>query len=135
MSESTPTPGGLSISSAVEDGVASIVLHGELDLASAPELEHSICSIEEHAPSRLVIDLRDLQFLDSTGLRLLLQADARWRKRGAQIVLRPGEDAVQRVFDVTGARDVLRFEDAAAGEAHGGEASGGYAAGADAAGS
>jgi anti-anti-sigma factor len=145
MSESTPAPGGLSISSAIEDGVASIVLHGELDLATAPELEHTIASIEEHAPSRLVIDLRDLQFIDSTGLRLLLQADARWRKRGAQIVLRPGEDAVQRVFDVTGARDVLRFEDAAggyagggdaaSGEAIGGEASGGYAAGADAAGS
>jgi anti-anti-sigma factor len=124
MNESTPGPGGLTISSSIEDGVASIVLHGELDLASAPALEHSISSIEEHAPSRLVIDLGDLQFLDSTGLRLLLQADARWRKRGAQLVLRPGEPAVQRVFDVTGAFDVLRFEDGAGSEAFGGDAAG-----------
>lgn len=108
-------PGTLTISSSIDDGVASLALHGELDLASAPALESRLSSIEAQAPSRLVIDLADLQFIDSTGLRLLLQADARWRQRGSELVLRPGEPAVQRVFDVTGALDVLRFEDATSG--------------------
>jgi anti-anti-sigma factor len=109
---STPSPGGFSISSSIDDGIASLALHGELDLASAPALESSLYSIEEQGLSRLVIDLRELRFIDSTGLRLLLQADARWRKRGRELVLRPGDPMVQRVFDVTGAMDVLRFEDA-----------------------
>jgi anti-anti-sigma factor len=109
---STSSPGSFSISSSIDDGTASLALHGELDLASAPALESSLSGIEEQAPKRLVIDLRELRFIDSTGLRLLLQADARWRKRGSELVLRPGEPTVQRVFDVTGALDVLRFEDA-----------------------
>lgn len=113
MNRPSPAPGSFSISSSIDGDTASIALHGELDLASAPALESSLNTIEQQTPGRLVIDLRDLRFMDSTGLRLLLQADARWRERGAQLVLRPGEPAVQRVFDVTGALDVLRFEDAA----------------------
>ena len=60
----------------------------------------------------MVVDLGRLAFIDSTGLRLLLQADARARERGCELVLRPGEPAVQRVFEVTGALAILRFEGA-----------------------
>jgi anti-sigma B factor antagonist len=112
MTTTTPGPGGLSISSSIGDGVASIALRGELDLASAPALERSLVEVERHAPSRLVIDLRQLQFIDSTGLRLLLAANARTQQRGGELVLLPGEPSVQRVFDLTGALEVLRFEDA-----------------------
>jgi anti-sigma B factor antagonist len=110
MTSIPPSPGSLSISSSVDDGVACLALHGELDLASAPILEGSLLEVERQAPSRLVIDLSALQFLDSTGLRLLLAAHSRAQQRGAELVLRPGEPAVQRVFDVSGALDVLRFE-------------------------
>ena len=61
-----------------------------------------------------MIDLSRLQFIDSTGLRLLLQADARAREQGYELVLQPGEPTVQRVFEVTGALDVLHFEDSPA---------------------
>jgi anti-sigma B factor antagonist len=57
------------------------------------------------------VDMRRLRFIDSTGLRLLLQANARAQERGYELLLRPGEPAVQRVFEVTGALEVLRFED------------------------
>jgi anti-anti-sigma factor len=106
-----PAPGTLVISSAVDDGTASIALAGELDLAGARQLETRLDEVEREGPTRLVIDLGRLAFIDSTGLRLLLQADARARERGCELVLRPGEDSVQRVFEVTGALDVLRFED------------------------
>jgi anti-sigma B factor antagonist len=112
MNPPSPSPGTLSIDSSIDDGIASLALHGELDLASAPELESSLLSIEQQAPSRLVIDLRALRFIDSTGLRLLLQAHARCEQRGGELVLRPGDPSIQRVFDVTGALDVLRFDDA-----------------------
>jgi anti-anti-sigma factor len=110
MSASAPTPGTLVISSAVEDGTISLALQGELDLASARQLETRLAEVERESPARLVVDLSRLVFIDSTGLRLLLQADARARERGCELVLRPGEPSVQRVFEVTGALDVLRFE-------------------------
>jgi anti-anti-sigma factor len=110
MSASAPAPGTLAISSAVDGGTVSISLQGELDLASARQLETRLAEVEREAPARLIVDLSRLAFIDSTGLRLLLQADARARERGCELVLRPGEPSVQRVFEVTGALDVLRFE-------------------------
>lgn len=112
MSASMPGPGRLKISRMVDDGTVSLALEGELDLAGAPEMEASLAAAEQQGPTRLVIDLGRLQFIDSTGLRLLLQADARAKEQGYELVLRPGEQAVQRVFEVTGALAILRFEGA-----------------------
>jgi anti-anti-sigma factor len=111
MSAPVPAPGTLVITSAVEDGTISIALAGELDLAGARALETRLDEVEREGPARLVIDLGSLAFIDSTGLRLLLQANARARERGCELVLRRGGVSVQRVFEVTGALDVLRFED------------------------
>jgi anti-anti-sigma factor len=105
----------LTISSVVEDSTVSIALEGELDLAGARQMEESLAAAEREGPARLIVDLGRLAFIDSTGLRLLLQADARARECGYELVLRPGEPAVQRVFEVTGALAVLRFEDAPQG--------------------
>jgi anti-anti-sigma factor len=111
MSTSVPAPGNLVITSSVENGAACLALEGELDLAGAQQLEAHLDEAEREGSGRLIVDLRRLSFIDSTGLRLLLQADARARERDSQLVLRPGEPSVQRVFEVTGALDVLRFED------------------------
>ncbi len=110
MSASIPGPGRLKISSMVDNGTVSLALEGELDLAGAPDMEASLAAIEQDEPARLVIDLSRLQFIDSTGLRLLLQADAHAKEQGYELVLRPGTQAVQRVFEVTGALAILRFE-------------------------
>jgi anti-sigma B factor antagonist len=112
VSASIPGPGRLKISSIVDDGTVSLSLEGELDLAGAPEMEASLAAAERGDPTRLVIDLSRLQFIDSTGLRLLLQADARAKEQGYELVLRPGAQAVQRVFEVTGALAILCFEGA-----------------------
>jgi anti-sigma B factor antagonist len=112
MSGSPQLPGSLTISSVVEEGTASLSLEGELDLASARRMEEHLAELEDARPARLVVDLQRLAFIDSTGLRLLIQADARARERGGELVLRPGDASVQRVFEMTGALDVLSFEDA-----------------------
>ncbi len=111
MSERGESPGALRISSSASDldGVR-LALAGELDLAGAPQLERSLQELERQRPRRVVIDLAGLSFIDSTGLRVLLQAQARLGEQGSELLLRPGEPAVQRVFDVTGAIRVLRFE-------------------------
>ncbi len=111
MNERSQRPGSLTISTETGDGTVSVALQGELDLASAPQLEQQLRAIESRRPQRLIVDLAGLAFIDSTGLRLLLQADERCGRSGCELVLRPGDPSVQRVFDVTGALDVLRFED------------------------
>jgi anti-sigma B factor antagonist len=110
MSGHPPKPGSLQISSELAQGVATLRLQGELDLASARQLEESFAAIDEQGPSRVMIDLGGLAFIDSSGLRALLIADARARDRGYELVLLPGQEPVQRVFEMTGALDVLRFE-------------------------
>jgi anti-anti-sigma factor len=110
MSGHPPKPGSLEISSVLVDGTARVALHGELDLASAHQMEERLASIDEQGPSLLVVDLGGLIFIDSSGLRVLLLADARARERGYELVLLPGQEPVQRVFEMTGALDVLRFE-------------------------
>jgi anti-sigma B factor antagonist len=112
MNSNSPAPGSLTISSDVGDGTASIRLEGELDLASARRMEESLTALEDGRPARLVVDLRRLAFIDSTGLRLLIQADARARERGGELILHPGDASIQKVFEMTGALDVLHFEDA-----------------------
>lgn len=123
MSEGTGSLGGLRIVSALNGEVAQISLEGELDLASAPELERRLHELEARRPAKLIVDLSALSFLDSTGLRVLLQANGRASERGWALVMRPGEEFVQRVFEVTGAAEVLTFE-------RGGKGSGGATSGA-----
>lgn len=93
-----------SLSSTVRDtadGVVVVVLEGELDLAAAPVLEEELERVEQRSPRYVVIDLRDVTFIDSSGLRLLLATDARARKAGRQLVLVRGPEVVQRVFEIS----------------------------------
>jgi anti-sigma B factor antagonist len=74
---------------------------GELDLASAEELETHLKQLESSEPDILVLDLRKLEFMDSTGLRTVIAADARARERGARLVVVRAPDEVDRVFRLT----------------------------------
>lgn len=84
---------------------------GELDLASAGELEARLRELESARPDLIVLDLRELDFMDSTGLRTVLAADARARERGGRLVVvrPPGE--VQRVLQVTRMDEHLELVD------------------------
>jgi anti-anti-sigma factor len=109
----TPPPGRLNVTSEIEGDSARLMLEGELDLASAGQVEEQLASLEARSPRRIVVHLDGLAFIDSTGLRTLIQADARAREKGTELVLRPGDESIQRVFELTGALDVLRFETSA----------------------
>ena len=82
------------------DGV-HVELSGELDLATAPKLEDELKRVERDSPGVIVLDLRPLAFMDSSGLRALLSADARAREAGRRLVLVRGDERVQRVLRIT----------------------------------
>src|SRR5207253_1178649 len=83
------------------DGAVPILsLSGELDIAVVGRVEQGLVPLEEQRPAILVLDLRGLAFMDSSGLRLVLEADRRARRDGRRLVVVRGPDAVHRVFTV-----------------------------------
>lgn len=75
---------------------------GELDLATVPIVEAELAELWLVGFARLVLDLREVSFLDSTGLRMLLMWDAHGREDGMVFAVIPGPPVVQRVLDLTG---------------------------------
>ena len=67
-------------------------------------------------PKRIVVDLSDVEFIDSTGLRLIVSADARSRREGRLLELVKGPDRVHRVFRMTLMNERLAFIDRAPGD-------------------
>jgi anti-anti-sigma factor len=84
---------------------------GELDLDTAPALEQELASVREQGASRLVLDLRRLTFMDSTGLRLVIRWDSAARDEGFEFAIVPGSDVVQRVLRLTGMEDQITVAD------------------------
>jgi anti-anti-sigma factor len=109
----------LAVELSQHDDAVCVSLSGELDLSSALVLEEELRRIEEEKrPRVLVLDLRMLKFLDSTGLRLILAAHARALKRGGRLTIVQGTDAVRRIFRLTGVMERLNvFEDLPSAEA------------------
>jgi anti-anti-sigma factor len=84
-----------------EDGGVRLELAGELDISSAPVLEEALGRIEADQPSLLLVDLRGLDFMDSTGLRTLVSANQRARTQGRRFAIVRGPEQVDRIFSVT----------------------------------
>src|SRR5919202_3578394 len=84
-------------------GRAHLTLRGELDLATAPELE-GLVNERLDTGQEVVIDLRGLEFMDSSGIRVLVAAHARAGRSGTRVfVVRPAPDsAVAKIVQVSG---------------------------------
>jgi anti-anti-sigma factor len=95
----------------VRNGPDRVVLrlHGELDLASAPLLQGEIAGTEASDATLIVLDLDDLEFIDSTGLRIILAAHERFQERGQMLALTRGSQQVQRLMSITRVGEHLRI--------------------------
>lgn len=107
-----------SITSDIDDNRAVVRLEGELDLTTAPDAEAHLMGVEEAGVAEIMLDLRSLEFLDSTGLRTVLAADSRARRRGWRLILIPGPEAVHRVFRIALLDQRLEFTDPNEGNNH-----------------
>ena len=86
-----------------------VQLFGELDVAAVGDLQAELDRIQSGGCQALVVDLSELDFMDSTGLHLLLRLDANCTREGIRLRLVPGPFAVQRLFEVTGTEARFAF--------------------------
>lgn len=85
-----------------------IVVHGDIDIAGGPTLEAAILSLEN--TQQVVIDLGDVSFIDSSGLRSLLGASRRAQARKSSVILRSVGPEVTRLLQITATSDQFAIE-------------------------
>jgi anti-anti-sigma factor len=93
---------------ALDDGRVVIALHGDLDLATAGSIKSRLLQLVQSPTPELVIDLGDLEFLDSVGISVLVTA---WREadlRGLPFALASVPEQARRVLDITGTGALFR---------------------------
>lgn len=89
------------ITEGVPEGTVVIALSGELDLAASPDFRRALEEGRDQAPQRVVLDLTEAAFVDSTMLKELLRANAETAENGGTLVLVGPQPPVQRLLDLT----------------------------------
>jgi anti-sigma B factor antagonist len=110
----SPLPDEFGIAPADVGGAPGVAIRGEVDLSSVPALTDALDAAIRDSTGAFVIDLCDVEFLDSSGLSTLMRARALLGRedRALAVVCPPG--AVRRLFDVAGVADLLHLYDSRA---------------------
>jgi len=90
-----------SVSATQSDGVTVAVLTGEIDLASCTRLGQQLTEIVATG-DRVELDMSNVAFMDSTGLRVLVAAKEDSRRRGGSLVVTAASEPVRRLLEITG---------------------------------
>jgi anti-anti-sigma factor len=90
------------ISEVSGDRPRTVKVRGEIDLATAPELETTVRKVLDDAPHGVDLDLQNLTFIDSSGLRSLVAISKNASARGVPLVLQNVPRHAQRVLELTG---------------------------------
>lgn len=94
-----------------ERSAVIITVTGELDLASSPGLEQELERGAAAQAEQVIIDLRQLEFMDSTGLSVLVRAHQRATDNGQRFGVVRGPQQVQRLLSLTGVAERLNLAD------------------------
>jgi anti-anti-sigma factor len=93
-----------------ERTVVRVAPAGELDIETAPALAAELQELRDSGFDCIVLDLRRLTFMDSTGIALLLAEDGCARRNGHDFRLISGPPAIQRVLEICGVDGLLRYQ-------------------------
>jgi anti-sigma B factor antagonist len=85
-----------------QNGWGIIEVQGEIDLHTSSQLRHAIVGLLERGQNRIVIDLRGVGFMDSSGLGVLVAGLKRAKERDGTLAVVFEEGSVQRVLSITG---------------------------------
>ena len=89
------------------NGVTSLALSGELDLATVPILNDQLAASEQDGTKAIVLDLRDLEFIDSSGLHEIVRAYRRSETNGHRLLLVGANPLTRRLCEMTGTEFLL----------------------------
>jgi anti-sigma B factor antagonist len=94
-----------------ENGVPVLSIRGEIDVSTAPELRDRLLSVAQSGSTRAVVDLREVTFLDSTALGVLVSALKRFRAADGDLRLVVTGRSIVKVLEITGLVDVFMIFD------------------------
>ena len=97
----------LDLTSEVDGSAATVVVRGELDVYTAPQLRARLHDLVDAGVSTVTLDLADLAFIDSSGLGVIVGTLKRLRERDGNLVLRSPSRATSKVLDITGLARIL----------------------------
>jgi anti-sigma B factor antagonist len=88
-----------------------LVMHGDLDIDTLPVAQDEVTAAEDEAPPTLVLDLSQLGYVDSSGVRLVLLAQQAADDADRRLAVRLGHGPTRRIFDTLGITDRLEVLD------------------------
>ena len=94
----------------VQDKVAVVTLKGRLETSESAEVQKKMTSLYEKDLERLIIDCKDLEYIASSGLRILFLLLREMKPKGTDVVIRNGNDMLKAVFDSTGFSSLFTFD-------------------------
>ncbi|MEZ5118007.1 MAG: STAS domain-containing protein [Candidatus Nanopelagicales bacterium] len=92
----------LTVQTRAEGDRTVVEVGGEVDVYTAPALDERLGALIDEGQTRLVLDLTGVDFLDSTGLGVIVKALKRTRERGGGLALVVTEERIRKVFRITG---------------------------------
>lgn len=93
-------PDELPVSITQEDGHVIVRPTGEIDLSRAPSFRESLMRVSQQRPHRMIVDLEDVSYMDSSGVATLVEAMQTARKSGYSLVLCRMDDRVRSIFEI-----------------------------------
>ncbi len=92
----------MEITETKQQNVTVVALSGRLDAATAPSLEATLTALAQARESRALVDCRELEYISSAGLRVLLAAAKQFKKIDSSIALCTLSPTVRQVFEISG---------------------------------
>ncbi len=93
------------------DATVTLAVRGDIDIATVAELEEARSRALAESPRKVLIDLGEVGFVDSSGVKFLIDTLRLSQQDGWELVLKPPGDDVMKVFTVIGAERYLPFAD------------------------
>jgi len=94
-----------------EGSITVLELNGDLDVSSAPTLQAALQEIIDQGGQRVIVDLSDVPFMDSSGLGVLVAAHRRMTAIGGQLALANPAPTLQKVFELTRTNRLFKVYD------------------------
>jgi anti-sigma B factor antagonist len=109
----------LDVETSNRDGASVLTLRGEIDVYTAPRLRQAIIDLVDGGATRVVVDMEKVDFLDSTGLGVLVGGLKRVKLKEGSLSIVATQDKILKIFDITGLNKIFDIhatvDDAVAG--------------------